>query len=173
MGRRVRSFKRSHATDQAGFSFAAVLIVLLIVLTGSVSLALLGGSGQLSAALQARKRSALEVADAGATQIIGELNKLPNRRMLVSGQPMGTGAGTWGDASDGQQLNNRCHATYPRTTNATILGNGNPRGLFTGATTDNAQYTLLRVRYSDRLRSQWTESDNTGGSHVIPLRICQ
>jgi len=133
--------------DQQGFSLAMVLLVLLVAVVSAGTLALRSatshsGSLQLSASRQAR-----EAAENGITEIVGELNRPENRRLLVSG----TNPGSWGSSADASQLNpclNLTGQTLPLSS-ATTAGNNTWK-----SAGGNGQYVLRSVRYANRDRSQ-------------------
>mgnify|MGYP006276253907 CR=1 FL=1 len=62
-----------------------VLLVLLTLILGSLAVVARSSSGRLNSAAQGRNREARDVAEAGLTEIISELNKEPNRKLLVAG----------------------------------------------------------------------------------------
>lgn len=79
----ARRSGRSH-NDTRGF-IALVMLVLLALILGSLAMVARTSSGRLNSAAQGRNREARDVAEAGLTEIISELNKEPNRKLLVSG----------------------------------------------------------------------------------------
>lgn len=126
---------------------AAVLLVLLVAVVGASSLALRGTSGisgtlQLSASRQAR-----EAAENGITEIVAELNRPQNRRLLVSG----SSPNAWGSSTETDQQN-PCVTVdgtpQPPLTSASTAGNN----LWKSAG-GNGQYILRSVRYANRDRS--------------------
>ena len=147
---------------EAGYSLALTLLVVLASLLATVALALRGGSGQLAAAWQSQSREARQTAEAGLTAIIGELNKAPNRRMLVSGR----GLGAWSSSPDALQQNPCLQSTavVPTTSLARSYG---------GATTQNLDgdtsrsFVLRSVRYANNTRDRWLESRYDAAGNLI------
>jgi hypothetical protein len=146
----LRTAGQSRGLRQRGFSMAAVLLVLLVAVVGASSLALRGSSGisgisgtlQLSASRQAR-----EAAENGITEIVAELNRPQNRRLLVSG----SSPNAWGSSTDINQRNpceNRTATPQPPLGSATTAGNN----LWKSAG-GNGEYILRSVRYANRDRS--------------------
>lgn len=72
--------------SERGFSFAAALLVSLAVVLGSVAVVNRTTAGRLASAFQVSNREAREIAEAGIVEIVSELNKERNRKLLVSGQ---------------------------------------------------------------------------------------
>ncbi len=60
------------------------MIVVLTVVLGSLAMANRATGGNLASAFQGQSREAREVAEAGLTAVISELNKPANRQMLVA-----------------------------------------------------------------------------------------
>jgi type II secretory pathway pseudopilin PulG len=133
---------------QRGFSMALVLIVLMVAVVSAGTLALRSasshsGSLQLSASRQAR-----EAAENGITQIVGELNRPQNRRLLVSG----TSPENWGSASDITQRNPCENLNGTEVTPTASVG---AAANSTWKVTDgNGRYVLRSVRYANRERSK-------------------
>ncbi|WP_411867810.1 hypothetical protein [Vulcanococcus limneticus] len=63
----------------------AVIFVVLAIILGSLAFANRSNSGLLGAVFQSQGREAREAAEAGISEIISELNREQNRRLLVSG----------------------------------------------------------------------------------------
>lgn len=162
---RALSRKHRRGSGSEGFSLAAVLIVMLIVLSGSLALAIRGGSGSLASAYQSQTREARAAAESGATQIIAELNKLPNRRMLVSGRPLTGATNSWQNPrteSGGvdPQQQNPCTTLQP-TTNARNFSDGVYREVIAGDA--SKEYRLLSVTYRNSDRSRWRRFGSPSG----------
>lgn len=62
---------------------AVVMLVLLCTILGSIAIASRSSSGLLAARSQSSNREARDVAESGATEIISELNKEQNRKLLI------------------------------------------------------------------------------------------
>ncbi|MFM7311793.1 MAG: hypothetical protein ACKO0M_01280 [Cyanobium sp.] len=62
-----------------------VMLVLLTLILGSLAIVARTSSGRIASAAQGRNREARDVAEAGITEIISELNKETNRKLLVAG----------------------------------------------------------------------------------------
>lgn len=77
---------------ERGFSLAMVMLVLLTTILGSMAIASRSTSGLMAARSQSSNREARDVAESGSTEIISELNKEQNRRLLV------TPAADWGSS---------------------------------------------------------------------------
>lgn len=75
--------RRGSAGSQ-GF-IAMVMLVLLTLILGSLAVVARTSSGRMASAAQGRNREARDVAEAGVSEIISELNKEPNRKLMVSG----------------------------------------------------------------------------------------
>lgn len=132
---------------QRGFSLAMVLIVLMVAIVSAGALAMRSasshsGSLQLSASRQAR-----EAAENGITEIVGELNRPQNRRLLVSG----TSPDKWGSATDITQRNpcqNLNGSVVTPTASVGTVANNTWK-----SAGDKVQYVLRSVRYANRARS--------------------
>lgn len=74
----------SRRTASQGF-IAMVMLVLLTLILGSLAMVARTSSGRMVSSAQGRNREARDVAEAGLTDIISELNKEPNRKLLVAG----------------------------------------------------------------------------------------
>lgn len=72
---------------EGSFSMAMTMLVILALILGTIALANRNTYGLLGTSLQSRNREARDAAEAGVVQIITELNKERNRRLLVSGRP--------------------------------------------------------------------------------------
>jgi type II secretory pathway pseudopilin PulG len=132
---------------QRGFSLALVLMVLMVAMVSSVSLAVRStsshsGSLQLSASRQAR-----EAAENGITEIVGELNRPQNRRLLVSG----TSPANWGSATDTNQRNPCENLNGSVVTPTASVGTATNNTWKSAG--GNGQYVLRSVRYANRDRS--------------------
>lgn len=121
--------------QQGGFSLAAVLLVGLAVVLGSLAIANRTTSGRLGSAFQVSNREAREVAEAGIVEIVSELNKETNRRLLVSGRA--PSSWTTSDAA----LVNPCTPTSTPTTTAVNYGT-------TAVTSGTRQFQLETITYS-------------------------
>lgn len=162
---------------EAGFSFAAVLVVMLIVLSGTLALAIRGGSGSLASAYQSQTLEARAAAESGATQIIAELNKLPNRRMLVSGRPLTGPTNSWrnpvapGGGVDPQQQN-PCTTATP-TQAARDLAEPNRWNDVRPNSSDH-QFRLRSVRYLNSARNPNSYNNSNDGEvslNTAPLLL--
>ncbi len=78
---------RQGSPREDSFSMAMTMLVILALILGTIAVANRGASGLLGASLQGRNREARDAAEAGIVQVITELNKERNRRLLVSGRP--------------------------------------------------------------------------------------
>ena len=133
----------------SGFSITALIVILMIAITASVALAVRGGSGLLSAALDSQSREARDVAEAGLTAVISELNKKQNRRMLVSG----LSPATWATTPDARQQNPCLQLGAATTTlsSARSLAGNSEQNLVSDDT--NRRFILKTVRYTNKDRS--------------------
>ncbi len=87
--------RRSTRQAQGGFSMAMTLVVILSLILGTLVIASRNSSGFLATVLQGRNREARDVAEAGIAQVINELNRERNRRLLVFGPQA-----SWNDTDD-------------------------------------------------------------------------
>ncbi|MCT0224852.1 hypothetical protein [Synechococcus sp. CS-1328] len=149
----VRVRQRDRAA-QAGFSMAAVMLVILICIMGSMALAMRGSSGLLASRLQSQSREARDVAEAGIVQVVSELNNPPNRRMLVSGLPLSS----WGTTPDARQQNpcRQLPTATPTSSQARALAGNSTQNLVSG--NSSRRFILKSVRYSNSNRTRWIES---------------
>ncbi|MFY8149302.1 MAG: hypothetical protein ACOVNL_08810 [Prochlorococcaceae cyanobacterium] len=133
---------------------AAVMLVILICILGSMALAMRSGSGLLASRLQSQSREAREVAEAGIVQVVSELNNPPNRRMLVSGLPLNA----WGTTPDARQQNPclQLPTATPTSSGARALAGNAIQDLQSGDT--SRRFRLRSVRYSNTNRTRWIES---------------
>lgn len=146
---------RHHHRSQ-GF-IAMVMLVLFTLILGSLAIVSRTSSGRLAAAAQGRNREARDVAEAGITEIISELNKEPNRRLLVSGVALASWSQGATDFSN--PLINPCTSynssgnaatLTPPTTKAIAFKNG-WQALLSGD--PRRSYRLVSVTYSDVARN--------------------
>lgn len=77
---------RLNRPREGSFSMAMTMLVILALILGTIALANRNTSGLLGTSLQSRNREARDAAEAGIVQIITELNKERNRRLLVAGR---------------------------------------------------------------------------------------
>ncbi len=149
---------RRRRRTQEGFSLAVVLLVFLTVVLGSAALVArttLGNQGSLS---QAQSREAREVAEAGITTVVSELNKEQNRKMLVSTVPLST----WSTGDVG--LRNPCSPTTPTATAVGFTAANNVAGDAT------RRFRLLSVELKNADRSRRFLSTASGtNSNTTPL----
>jgi hypothetical protein len=134
---------------QRGFSLALVLMVLMVAIVSAGTLALRSasshsGSLQLSASRQAR-----EAAENGITEIVGELNRPQNRRLLVSG----TSPDNWGSATDITQRNPCENLNGSVVTPTASVGTVASNTWKSAGDNGNVQYVLRSVRYAYRART--------------------
>lgn len=133
---------------QRGFSLAVVMLVLLVAMVSTGTLALRSSSSQSGSLQLSASRQAREAAENGITEIVGELNRPQNRRLLVSG----TSPDTWGSATDTNQRNPCQNLTATVVTPTASAGTAaNNTWKSAGG---NGQYVLRSVRYANRDRSQ-------------------
>ncbi len=145
--------KRRGRVSDAGFSIVAVLMVLLVIILGTNTLASRSFSNRLASTFTGQSQEARDVALAGLVEIIGELNQPANRGMLVSGKSLDD----WQDMTD-TELQNPCLATAatPTTAEAQAVGENSWRNLVAGD--DSRRFILRSVRYSSADRSHWYQS---------------
>ncbi|MCS5700362.1 hypothetical protein NZK32_15080 [Cyanobium sp. FGCU-52] len=114
------------------------------MVVGSLAIANRTTSGRLASALQVSNREARDVAEAGIVEIVSELNKERNRKLLVSGQA----PSSW-SASDAALVNpctgftsgGSTQATSAPTTTAINYGT-------TSVTSGTRQFQLESITYS-------------------------
>ena len=80
-----RRLRRGDPPPASQGFIAMVLLVLLTLVLGSLTISSRTTSGNLTTAAQGRNREARDVAEAGTVEIMSELNKERNRKILVSG----------------------------------------------------------------------------------------
>lgn len=139
---------------QGGFALLIALIVAFTLVLGSVAMANRTAGGRLSAAFQGESREAREIAEAGMATVISELNKQPNRKMLVANQAMSA----W--STSNASLRNPCSPNLPTatavgfgsSTNATAVGGG------------SFSVVSIEVKNSDRTRRFLTTPTSTTAS---------
>jgi len=135
-----------------------VMLVLLTLILGSLAMVARTSSGLLHSGAQGRNREARDVAEAGLTEIVSELNKERNRKILVSGVPLAD----WnvGTASVVNNLLVNPCTRYDASGNLrgavdtpTAKAIGFKNGWQTLVTGDNTRtYRLVSVTYSDASR---------------------
>lgn len=72
-----------HRYQDRGFSMAVLMLVLLTTILGSLAIASRTTSGVLAARSQSSNREARDIAESGVTEVISELNKEANRKLLI------------------------------------------------------------------------------------------
>lgn len=158
---------------------AMVMLVLLTLILGSLAIVARTSSGRVASAAQGRNREARDVAEAGLTEIISELNKEPNRKLLVSGVALASWSQGTADLSN--PLVNPCTRynssggagtiTTP-TAKAIALKNG-WTNLVSGD--GSRSYRLVSVSYSNAARTQALSappsSEVTSGQVKTLLRL--
>ncbi len=142
---------------QAGFSMAMTMLVLLTLILGTVAVASRTTSGLLSTNLQSKNREARDIAEAGIVQIVSELNKEQNRKMLV----LGTAPSSWSETDplavnpctkyDSSGTFNASLAQQPTSTAINYKS-----GWKTLAGSSTQQFQLESVTYSDQTRTAFT-----------------
>ncbi len=152
--RKLAHARQLDRAAQAGFSMAAVMLVILICIMGSMALAVRSGSGLLASRFQSQSREARDAAEAGLVQVVGELNKSQNRRMLVSGLPLSA----WSTSPDARQQNpcRQLPTATPTLSTARGLAGNSIQNLVSGDA--SRRFILKSVRYSNKDRTLWTES---------------
>lgn len=104
----------SRRKRERGFSLAVAMLVIFVVILGSVVIVSRSTSGLLGANYQTSNRQAREVAEAGILEIITELNKEPNRKLLISSAGATTSVPTgWTTANTGNFVNPCTRITGP------------------------------------------------------------
>lgn len=164
---------------------AMTLIVILSLILGTLAIASRNSSGLLSTALQGRNREARDVAEAGIVQVINELNRERNRRLLVFGPQT-----SWNGTSD--RYKNVCTLlsdVNPATPNAAIpdpatgavasaptaaaLGFNTANWVPLG-TGGNGQFRLVSIAYlnhQDRSGAFPTDDDILSGTRKTLIRV--
>lgn len=141
---RERFYGSDCPNPEMGFSLAAVLLVFLAVVLGSVAIVNRTTAGRLASAFQVSNREAREIAEAGIVEIVSELNKEANRKLLVAGRsPSGWSAS---DASlvnpcTGFSSTGATQATSAPTATAISYGT-------TPVTSGTRQFQLESITYS-------------------------
>lgn len=143
-------------TQPTGF-IAMVMLVLLTLILGSLMVSARSSSGRLASAAQGRNREARDVAEAGLTEIVSELNKEANRKILVSGLALSSWSQGSNDSSN--PLINPCtrydssgNAAPAVTPTAKAIGFQNGwQNLVSG--NSSRSYRLVAVSYSDAART--------------------
>lgn len=113
---------------QAGFSLAMTFIVILALILGTLAIVGRNSSGLLATALQGRNREARDVAEAGIQQVINELNRERNRRLLVFGP-----RSSWNNTDD--RYKNDCTALADVPANTPFAAVTRPAGSTASAPT--------------------------------------
>jgi len=131
---------------QRGFSLAMVLMALMVAIVSAGTLAMRSASSHSGSMHMSAGRQAREAAENGVTEIVAELNRPQNRRLLVSG----TSPDSWGSATDITQRNpcenlNGSVVTPTASVGTAANNTWKPAG-------GNGQYVLRSVRYSNRDR---------------------
>jgi hypothetical protein len=103
---------------ERGFSLAMVMLVLLTTILGSMAIASRSTSGLMAARSQSSNREARDVAESGSTEIISELNKEQNRKLLV------TPRASWNDGTDARK--NPCSSLQPGASPLPIASTSGP-----------------------------------------------
>jgi hypothetical protein len=129
----------------AGFSIAMVLVVVFSALIGVGSLAYRTLSNQAGGSELNASRAARDAAESGTTAIIAELNKVENRRLLVSG----SNPGAWGSSNDPLQRNACLSPSIAPLASASTIGSNSWKSVG-----GNGEYILRSVRYANRDRSR-------------------
>ncbi len=149
--------RRRGTTGSQGF-IAMVMLVLLTLILGSLAVVARTSSGRMASAAQGRNREARDVAEAGLTEIISELNKEQNRKLLVSGVALAN----WsqGSADLDNPLVNPC-TRYNSTGGAGTITTPTARAIalkngWTDLVTGDSRrsYRLVSVSYSNADRTQ-------------------
>ncbi|MFM7086070.1 MAG: hypothetical protein ACKOXO_03635 [Cyanobium sp.] len=147
---------RPGTAGSQGF-IAMVMLVLLTLILSSLTIVARTGSGREASAAQGRNREARDVAEAGITEIISELNKEPNRKILVSGVALAS----WvqGTADLNNQLVNPCTRYTSSGTAGTITTPTSKAIAFKNGWTNlvsgngTRSYQLVSVSYSTANRT--------------------
>ena len=136
---------------------AMVMLVLMTLILGSLMVSARTSSGRLASASQGRNREARDVAEAGLSEIISELNKETNRKILVSGVALSS----WsqGSADLTNPLVNPCTrydtsgntATITTPTTKAIAFKNGWQNLVSGDS--RRSYRLVSVSYTDAART--------------------
>ena len=141
---------------------AMTMLVLLTLILGTVAIASRTTGGLLSTNLQSKNREARDVAEAGIAQIVSELNKEQNRKMLV----LGTAPASWSQ-TDANAVNpctkysssGAFNASLAQQPTATAINYKS--GWKDLSSSSTQQFELASVTYSDQARATFTSpSDN-------------
>lgn len=156
-----------------------VMLVLLTLILGSLAVVARNSSGRLNSAAQGRNREARDVAEAALTEIVSELNKEPNRKLLVSGVQLASW--TQGTADLNNSLVNPC-TRYNSTGGAGAIVTPTSKAInFKNGWTNlvagdsSRSYRLVSVSYSNAARTQALSvplpSEVTSGQVKTLLRL--
>jgi hypothetical protein len=134
-----------------------VLLVLMTLILGSMAIVARNSTGRLASAAQGRNREARDVAEAGLVEIISELNKERNRKILVAGVALAS----WseGSATASNPLLNPCTG-YDANGNLTPLATPTSKAIALKdgwqnlvAGNSTRSYRLVSIAYSDAARA--------------------
>lgn len=164
---------------------AMTLVVILSLILGTLAIASRNSSGLLATALQGRNREARDVAEAGIVQVINELNKERNRRLLVFGPQT-----SWNNTDD--RYKNVCTLltdVNPATPNAAIPDPATG-AVASAPTTDalglnttswvplgaggNGEFRLVSIAYlnhQDRSAAYPSDDDILSGTNKTLIRV--
>lgn len=149
-------FRARHAGCH-GF-IAMVMLVLMTLILGSLAIVARSSSGRLASAAQGRNREARDVVEAGITEITSELNKEPNRKLLVSG--VGLASWSQGTADLSNPLVNSCTRYSSSGSAGTITTPTAKAVAFKNGWTNlvagdsSRSFRLVSVSYSNAARTQ-------------------
>jgi hypothetical protein len=149
--------------NQAGFSLAMALFIILTVILGSVALASRATLGNLGAAFQGESREAREAAEAGLATVISTLNQEPNRRLLVSNVALNN----W--TTTNSALQNPCLVNGSVVTNPTpaAINFKNNAAINVGVNADR-QFRLESITVKNFDRSRRLLSNRTTSNPTTP-----
>ncbi len=142
----------------SGFSVVVFVVAGLVVILSAGAMATRTGLGSLGSSYQSSSREAREAAEAGITTVISELNRAPNRRLLVSDAPLNT----WSSANT--KFKNPCSSGPP---SAAAIGFKGGAEQTIDAT---RKFTLKSVKVMNKNRSisHESRSDGTTSSPTTP-----
>jgi hypothetical protein len=156
------------ASDR-GFFMAVVVLLLLGVVLGSVAIANRLGSGALRANLQGQSREARAVAENGVLVVVNELNKLENRRLLVTKVSNG-----WSDANTNPCVGSVDPPTPTPTPTPTALAYLSSMGteiLLPGDSARRYRVRMVEVLEADRSKFSSVEDGNPIDGDYNPAYI--
>ncbi|MCP9931458.1 hypothetical protein KBY82_11760 [Cyanobium sp. AMD-g] len=87
-GKSAKHSTEQKLSDDDGFSFLAVLFVVLVLTLGTLAVANRNSLGSLGSAYQSQGRIARAAAETGMTQLVSELNRPRNRPLLVNAESL-------------------------------------------------------------------------------------